>query len=177
MSVEGNVFSMQSGVGDTQGLGSSGGGLDLASVYYFAPKMAAKLGFGFVGFDDSRQYSQAVVSNFGDRDTFTSSASATNIFGEFFYQSPFKHRSIFGYRAGVGYSFLFDAERSISNCRNCRVDNLSVESGLYLSARTFFYYSSKGKLGISARQYISDDINNGFVFWWEFLGRDWKLFC
>ncbi len=172
LSIEGNMFSIDNSIRASEGLGQSGGGLDLGVVYYFAPKMAAKLGFGFVAFTDDQKFSQQVVSNFGDRDRFSSGVSAANFFGELLYQAPMKDQSNFGYRASLGYSLFAEAERSIDRCVDCRVDALDIEGGPYLSAGLFFKYSRKGKIGLSARQYLSDDINNGLVLWWESLGRD-----
>jgi len=170
LSVEVNQHSFKPEVRAAEGLGNLAGGVDFSGVYYFAPRLAVKLGFGFGAIEDDESFSLQLVNNRGDISRGSSTVDWSQFFGEILYQSPGFDKG-FGYRGGLGYNFIPDTERSITICVDCPAEDISLRGGGYLTAGVFYRYSVNGKFGLSARQYMSGDLQNGVMVFWEMRGR------
>ena len=169
LSLEVDYHTLSPEVRAGEGLGNAAGGVDFAASYYVAPLFAVKLGFGFGGVQDDDSYALSLTSNFGDTETFGTSVGWSTFFTEAFYQSP-ERSSGFGYRGGLGYTLIPNTERTIDICGNCPTETISIDGGTFLSA-SGFHESRFGKFGVSFRQYLSGDVQNGTMLWWEMPTR------
>jgi len=154
-----------------QGLGDDGFSVDLYASYFIKENLAAVFGFGFMRLDDNAQFTQQVTSNLDSNPQSASSeVSAFPVFAELNYQTRTIGSSAFKFQLGAGYSDLLSVDRSITDCTNCREDNLDVEGGPYANASMMYEgASNRSNFGLRVRHYLSGDLSNSIMFVFEYV--------
>jgi len=155
---------------EDQGLGDSAFGVDIAVNYYFSSRLVGRIGFGVFTLEDNAAFEQLVETTtiFGsDVETAQSDSNAIPLFVELNYQSAINAVPGVRFRAGAGFTGLVRAERSISNCEDCREDDLDIDGGAFVSG-TVFRHRASSKFGLTVQQYLSGDFRNTISFWYEF---------
>jgi len=162
-----SYLTVTSTAAEAQGLGGSGFSMDLAGNYQFNRNFGGTLGFSMVRFEDNSGFSQQVVDQFNDVTVAESAATAIPLFAEIYYQDSLPVSSGWQYRLGTGYTAITGASRDIANCVDCFSDEFEIEGGGYLSASIGKSLNMASSVGVSAKQYVSGDLENGVMLWWR----------
>lgn len=166
-----SYLSLSSSAASEQGLGNSGYALEIAGTYSFKSHFAASVGLAFANIKDDSGFSQRVVDQFNNVDVAESTATAIPLFAELQYKNTLPGDSGVNYRAGVGYTAITNASRDISNCINCFSSDFELEGGAYLSGSVGKNINAKSAVGLTARQYVSGDLENSVLLWWKINTR------
>ena len=162
-----SYLSINAEAAESQGLGNSGFSVEIAASRRIKTNFIASLGVGILRLQDEDTFSQRVVNSFGSEEDATSTAGAIPVFGEIAYRRMLSRTSSMHYQLGTGYTAVMAADRGIANCLNCNSEEFSINGGMYLSASTGRNLSGGSSFGITARQYLTGDLENGLMLWWK----------
>lgn len=120
-------------------------------------------GGGLSGFsyDDRESFSQDVTSNWGDDSRADSTASSFNLYFEGGYSHPLNETVSLELLGGI--ELVASSSRSISNCTNCREEDIDVTSGPYIQPRVTFHLKNDWYWGASYNQYFGGDAKGSFM--------------
>jgi len=165
-----NSTSLSTGVTEAQGLDDDAGMLELGVSLTAVTGFGVSMGIGFLNLEDNESFSSVVVDDSGFVKVAESEADAIPINAEFFYENPMSNNQRWQYRVGAGYTAITNANREITQCNNCFAQDLEIDGGRYISAsvawRTFLKPKSS-RIGLSYRQYLSGDLENSVMLWWQ----------
>ncbi|WNO08776.1 porin family protein [Teredinibacter sp. KSP-S5-2] len=112
-------------------------------------------GISYLDYSDNRSFNQQVESNWGDRSTESSDASASAFFGEGGY--TFMPSKYVGIDMLAGMELIWRSERGIGNCSDCYEEDIDVDSGIYVSPRLRLI-ADGFTFSISYQHYLSGDL-------------------
>jgi len=165
-----NSTSLSTDTTETQGLNDDAGMLELGVSLTAVTGFGTSLGIGFLNLEDNESFSSVVVDDSGSAKIAESEAYAIPINAELFYENPISNNQRWQYRLGAGYTAITNANRETTQCNNCFSQDLEIDGGKYISAavawRTFFKPRSS-RVGLSYRQYLSGDLENSIMLWWQ----------
>jgi hypothetical protein len=135
--------------------------INLDGEYYFNDSVSASVGLGFLQYDDNEEFSQLTQSVYGgDVDSSSSTALGIPLLFDVGY-TRFYGNSIPTYATlRGGLTYMLESERSISNCDDCRSDNIEVDGGLHVAAGFGFNLFSSFTLGFYYKNYLSGDLED-----------------
>jgi len=166
----GEYVRIDSTVANEQGIGNDAGGV--GAQYAFIPhsNFFLLLGLGVIGFDDKEEFQELVVEErfFGDDRVLLaeSDASALSLHVEAAARTDSK--GPWDLSTAVGFRFL-DAERDITDCPDCREEDLDVDGGVYVQPGIRFSYKDFEAI-LDYSFYLTGDIDGvvgltlGFYF-------------
>ncbi len=165
-----NSTSLSKGATEAQGLNDDAGMLELGVSLTAVTGFGVSLGIGFLNFDDNESFSNVVVDDSGFVKIEESEADAIPINAEVFYENPVSNNQRWQYRVGAGYTAITNANREIAQCNNCFSQDLEIDGGKYISASVVWRTLLKprsSRFGLSYRQYLSGDLENSVMLWWQ----------
>ncbi|MEW6990264.1 outer membrane beta-barrel protein [Colwelliaceae bacterium 6441] len=109
-------------------------------------------------YSDNAKFKQEVKSTFGKHSTASSSAESFGAYAELGYYHSLNERADLGVFAG--YDFAFSSSRSISNCSDCKSEDIDVDTGLYIMPKVKFAINQNWSLSLGYHHYLSGDVEN-----------------
>lgn len=125
------------------------------------------LGMDVVFYDDNNEFSQQVVGdglfNEGDRSTESSDAMGFLLSAASGYQWYFGEENKAALQLQGGFSAMVSSERSISNCSDCRSEDIDIDGGAFVRAKLLGTGESIS-YGLVLTQYVSGDLGTAIGF-------------
>lgn len=112
-------------------------------------------------YDDSAEFSERVIDQFGNIDTADSTANAFNFYVEGGYEyalTPYLYADFLG-----GYEKVLSSSRSISNCEDCFDIDIDIDAGLYVNPRLTVILDSTVFFSLGYQHYLGGDIDNNIM--------------
>lgn len=112
-------------------------------------------------YDDSDEFNQTVIDQFGNVSTAESSADAFGFYVEGGYEYPINSYAYADFMGG--YEQIFSSSRSISNCSNCIDQDIDVDAGLYINPRLSVILDNSVFFSLGYQHYLGGDIENNIM--------------
>ena len=126
-----------------EGVGDDGFAFGIFGEYRPATHVGLSLGFGGVFLDDQEQFEQQVLIEnvFDDDEISTESSDVFGFYGvaEVTGWLPLGAEDTVQLGGAVGYKYI-SVDREISNCRNCREEDVDLDGGVYLSPQVLLNF-------------------------------------
>lgn len=138
--------------------------------YFFNRLFSTSFGMAFYSYDDNAAFSQWVEDWTGDEDYTSSDASGIPVYAEAGYKQFFGADGRTYITARGGLSLMLASERSISNCSDCREEDIEIDGGAYGALGAGVRLGNSFLLGVHYKHFFSGDIENasGISFSYNF---------
>ncbi|MDA7686454.1 hypothetical protein N9172_00460 [bacterium] len=133
---------------------------------YYSRRWMSSVGLEFISYDDNNGFSQLVEGTglFNDGDVSTESSDANafalNVATGAYWSFGARDKNLAIVQ--VGFSEIFNSERSIDNCDDCFKDDIDVDGGAFAKVGLVHSWSALS-VGLHVKQYLSGDIDNSIL--------------
>lgn len=125
------------------------------------------LGVDIIFYDDNNEFSQDVIGdglfNDGEHSRESSSAMGFLLSAASGYQWVFGKENKAALQLQGGFSAMLSSERSISNCSDCRSEDIDIDGGAFVRAK-LLGTGSTIKYGLVLTQYVNGDLGTAVGF-------------
>jgi hypothetical protein len=154
-----------------EGIEDSAYSFSLSGEYLYSNTWVSSLTIDFIIYDDNEEFTQLVALDYDDEvfeelfgdDVFnrdvsleSSDANAASLSAATGHLFRFGDKDRSSFLLQGGYTHFIYSERSISNCTNCRAEDIDLEGGVFIGARLAYSFDSIA-FGLTGRSYISGD--------------------
>lgn len=123
--------------------------------------LIGSFGFGSMLVDDEDRFSQLVEDNGGTVSTASSEISSFGVFGEGGYRHTINDNISAEFVAGMN---IMSFERVIANCSDCREEELSLDTGLYVKPTINVVVNESITFSVGLINYLSGDFSPSIMF-------------